>query len=211
MTVPERLAHLTPEQARRRRRLSLELLWACTIFLLPWSIYLMISLPRTYNARHYDVAWAGFDVLELLALGATAYFGLRRRQAIIGAALAAATMLVCDAWFDIALDLGTPGIWGALAAAAFVELPLAGFLIHRVAQLMRLTLVRLYPEADEHGHPMRLTQIPMLVDPALMRAMMEQSAATEQPAVTEQPAGTEQPAASEQPATRPGEDPGNLT
>lgn len=168
MTGPEHGMRLTPAQARRRRRLSLELLWTCTAFLLPWSIYLMISLPRTYSTRHYDLAWGGFDVLELLALGATAYFGLRRRQAIIGAALAAATMLICDAWFDIALDLGTPGIWGALAAAAFVELPLAGFLVHRARQLMRLTLLRLYPETDEHGRPLRLTRIPMLLDPDLI-------------------------------------------
>lgn len=167
MNPLERSAGPTPEQVRRRRRLTLELLWACTAFLLPWSIYLMITLPRTYSSRHYDLAWSGFDVLELLALGATAYFGLRRRQAIIGAALAAATMLVCDAWFDIALDLGTPGIWSALAAAVLVELPLAGFLIHRVGQLMRLTLLRLYPEAEEDGRPLKLTRVPMLLDPAL--------------------------------------------
>jgi hypothetical protein len=175
MTVPERIARLTPEQARRKRRLSLELLWACTAFLLPWSIYLMITLPRTYSTRHYDLAWGGFDVLELLALGATAYFGLRRRQAIIGAAVASATMLICDAWFDIALALGTPGIWSAVAAAVFVELPLAGFLIHRVGLLMRLTLLRLYPETDEHGRPLRLTRIPMLVDPALLDGKPEAS------------------------------------
>jgi hypothetical protein len=167
MNMPEHIVQLTPEQVRRRRRLSLELLWACTIFLVPWSIYLMVSLPRTYNAHHYDLAWFGFDVLELLALGATAYFGLRRRQAIIGAALASATLLICDAWFDIALDLGTPGIWTALAAAVFLELPLAGFLIHRVRQLMRLTLLRFYPATDEHGRPMSLMRLPMLVDPEL--------------------------------------------
>ena len=167
MNMSERMAHLTPEQARRRRRLSLELLWACTVFLVPWSIYLMISLPRSYRAHHYDLAWFGFDLMEVLALGATAYFGLRRRQAIIAAGLAAATLLICDAWFDIALDLGTPGIWPALAAAAFVELPLAGFLIHRVRQLMRLTLLRLYPHTDERGRPMNLMRLPMLTDPEL--------------------------------------------
>jgi hypothetical protein len=168
MSTPERIARLTAEQVRRKRRLSLELLWACTAFLLPWSIYLMISLPRSYNTRHYDLAWAGFDVLELLALGTTAYLGLRRRQAMIGAAVASATLLVCDAWFDIALDLGTPGIWGALAAAVFVELPLAAFLIHRATLLMRLTLFRLYGETDDQGRPLKLTRIPMLLDPSLL-------------------------------------------
>lgn len=167
MSLPERIARLTPEQVRRKRRLSLELLWACTAFLLPWSIYLMISLPRSYSTRHYDLAWAGFDVLELLALGATAYLGLRRRQAMIGTAVAAATLLVCDAWFDIALDLGTPGIWSALAAAVLVELPLAAFLLHRVTLLMRLTVLRLYGDTDELGRPLKLIRLPMLVDPAL--------------------------------------------
>jgi len=207
VSVPERIGQLTPEQARRRRRVSLQVLWACTAFLLPWSIYLMISLPRTYNTRHYDLAWAGFDLLELLALGATAYLGLRRRQAMIGAALAAATLLVCDAWFDIALDLGTPGIWSAVASAALVELPLAGFLIHRVVLLMRLTLFRLYGETDERGQPLKLTRVPMLVDPVLPAGRSEGAAPVEGMAARPDEA-TGQP---DENATRRDETPGTDT
>lgn len=207
MSLPERIARLTPEQIRRKRRLSLEILWACTAFLLPWSIYLMISLPRMYSTRHYDLAWAGFDVLELLALGATAYLGLRRRQAMIGAALAAATLLVCDAWFDIALDLGTPGIWSALAAAVFVELPLAGFLVHRVRLLMRLTLIRLIGETDERGRPLRLTRVPMLVDPVLLLdGRLGEAAASAEAAVSAEAVETIETA--DENATRRDETPG---
>ena len=140
----------------------LELLWVCTIALIGWAIYIGLALPRDYDTRHWDLAWSGFDGLEILALGATAYFGWRGRQLLVGTAIAAATLLVCDAWFDIALDLGTPAVWGSLASAVFVELPLAFFLVHRVRLLLRITVLRLYPETDEKGRSMNLGRLPLL-------------------------------------------------
>jgi len=162
MMRTDRLARLSPEQAKRRKKLTVELLWVCAFALVPWTIYLAISLPDVYSARHWAVAWAGFDVLELFALGMTAYYGWRGRQALVGYALAAATLLICDAWFDITLNLGTPGIWASLASAAFIELPLAFFLIHRVSLLMRLTMLRFFPECDEDGKPIRLSKLPLI-------------------------------------------------
>jgi hypothetical protein len=158
----ERLSSLTPEQLRRRRRLTLEVLWVCTIALVPWAVYLGIALPHEYSTRHWDLAWSGFDGLEILALGATAYYGWRGRQALVATALAAATLLICDAWFDVSLDLGTPAIWTSLASAVFLELPLAFFLIHRVRLLLRITLLHLFPEGDAQGRPMSLTRLPLL-------------------------------------------------
>lgn len=157
-----KLTRLTPEQARRRRKVTVELLWVCAGALVPWTIYLGLSLPADFSTRHWAVAWTGFDVLELLALAATAYFGWKRRQALIGTAIAAATLLVCDAWFDITLNLGTPQIWWSVGSAVLIELPLAFFLIHRVTLLMRLTMMRYYPEMDERGKPIRLTKIPLI-------------------------------------------------
>jgi len=169
MHIEQRLERLTPEQMRRRRRLTLQLLWACALALVPWTIYLGLSLPDNYSTRSWSVAWTGFDVLLLLALASTAYFGWRGRQALIGTAVAAATLLVCDAWFDVTLDLGTPGIWTSLASAVFIELPLAFFLFHRSALLMRLTLLRFFPDGDEQGRPMKLSKLPLIpmlpVDP----------------------------------------------
>jgi hypothetical protein len=158
----ERLSSLTPEQLRRRRRLTLEVLWVCTFALVPWAVYLGIALPHDYSTRHWDLAWSGFDGLEILALGATAYYGWRGRQALVATALAAATLLICDAWFDVSLDLGTPAIWTSLASAVFLELPLAFFLIHRVRLLLRITLLHLFPEGDAQGRPMSLTRLPLL-------------------------------------------------
>lgn len=43
-----------------------------------------------------------------------------------------------------------------------LELPLAFFLIHRVRQLLRITLMHLYPEGDDQGRPMNLIRLPLL-------------------------------------------------
>ena len=173
MRIEDRLARLTPAQARRRRRLTLQVLWVCAFALVPWTAYLAVSLPDVYNTRHWAVAWTGFDVLEILALAATAYYAWRGRQALIAYAIAAATLLVCDAWFDITLDLGTPGIWTSLASAVLIELPLAYFLAHRALVLIRLTMLRFFPEGDADGKPMRLSQLPLLVllPPEVERAL----------------------------------------
>jgi hypothetical protein len=171
--IESRLARLTPAQARRRRRLTLQVLWVCAFALVPWTAYLAVSLPDVYSTRHWAVAWTGFDVLELFALAATAYYAWRGRQALIAYAIAAATLLVCDAWFDITLDLGTPGIWTSLASAVLIELPLAYFLTHRALVLIRLTMLRFFPEGDADGKPIRLSKLPLLalLPPEMERAL----------------------------------------
>ncbi|MGI8578361.1 MAG: hypothetical protein ACR2KG_10700 [Nocardioidaceae bacterium] len=32
------------------------------VLMIPWSIYLGMALPHRAVARHYDAAWAGFDI-----------------------------------------------------------------------------------------------------------------------------------------------------
>jgi len=95
-----------------------------SLVLLPWTIYLAGSLPAEQVSTNYDAAWAGFDVLLMLALASTAYFALRRSRYLATAATATATLLVVDAWFDV---LTTPGVQRieSILLAAFVELPLA--------------------------------------------------------------------------------------
>jgi hypothetical protein len=71
------------------------------IVLVPWTVFLVRSLPSTHAAAHWDIAWAGFDIgLALLLLG-VAVAGWRRSAWLEGAATAAAALLVVDAWFDV--------------------------------------------------------------------------------------------------------------
>src|ERR1700733_1200648 len=73
---------------------------AFSLLLLPWIGYIAVSLPSRQLSPNYDIAWAGFDVLLLAGLAATAYFALRRSRYLTTAASATATLLLVDAWFD---------------------------------------------------------------------------------------------------------------
>ncbi|MFJ6391429.1 hypothetical protein ACIQJT_27900 [Streptomyces sp. NPDC091972] len=127
-----------PEHIRRQRRHTLELLTVCAIGLVPWTILLACTLPSGYTVRQWRTTWVGFDVLLLLAMAATALLGRRRHRGVVVAAVSTGALLVCDAWFDVSLALGTPDVWGAAALAVCVELPLAGFLVHRVLGMLKL-------------------------------------------------------------------------
>jgi hypothetical protein len=95
-----------------------------SVILLPWIAYLAYSLPSRQVSADYDVAWAGFDVMLLVALASTGYFALRRSRYLATAATAAATLLVVDAWFDVMTTLPGQRL-EPVALAAGVELPLA--------------------------------------------------------------------------------------
>jgi hypothetical protein len=97
---------------------------ACSAVLIPWTVYLGLSLPSRQLSPHYNIAWAGFDGLLLAALGATGYFALRRSRYLAITAAAASALLIVDAWFDI-MTSPRQQIPEALVLAAFVELPLA--------------------------------------------------------------------------------------
>ncbi|MFE3852494.1 hypothetical protein ACFXPN_15280 [Streptomyces griseorubiginosus] len=126
------------ERIRRQRRHTLELLTVCAVGLVPWTVLLAFTLPSGYTVRQWRTTWVGFDVLLLLAMAATAVLGLRRHRAVVVAAVATGALLLCDAWFDVSLALGTPDVWWSVALAVCVELPLAGFLIHRVLGMLKL-------------------------------------------------------------------------
>jgi hypothetical protein len=94
--------------------------------LLPWTIWLAATLPRRQVVHHWDTAWVGFDVGLIVMLSATGVALLTGHR--IGKLLTPviATLLICDAWFDV-LTANPSGRWFSLALALFVELPLAGF------------------------------------------------------------------------------------
>ena len=116
--------------------------------LIPWTGWLLISLPDRAIADHWALAWAGFDVAMCLMLAGTAWALWRRSLWTASLATAVATMLVIDAWFDALTASTTPDLITALAGAALVELPLAiGCLwiardVTRVADQMRPYLER---------------------------------------------------------------------
>src|SRR6266571_4964992 len=95
------------------------------IGLLPWTLWLSVALPSHHLARHWDLAWAGFDVLLMSTLLGTAVAAVRRSPLLVGAAAAGGALLIADAWFDVLT--GGPGDDRLLAVvlALAIELPLA--------------------------------------------------------------------------------------
>jgi hypothetical protein len=131
---------LRGKRARWRRRLSLLLFMGSCVVLAAWIAVLMLTLPKHYTAGHWRGAWVGFDFALLGAFAATAWAAWRERQALIICLCVTGTLLCCDAWFDIILDLGTRNIWMSLASAVFAELPLAFIMFTAARRLVRMSV-----------------------------------------------------------------------
>lgn len=121
----------TVEQAVGHRRPALPLpRWlgpfaVCGVIgMLPWIVYLGVTLPGRARTDHYDLAWVGFDCAMLLVLAALAVAAFRRHPATGPVAAIAAAMMVIDAWFDVTTSHGG-GFLVAVLLAAFAEVPLA--------------------------------------------------------------------------------------
>ncbi|HEX7353986.1 MAG TPA: hypothetical protein VF288_04040 [Mycobacteriales bacterium] len=96
-----------------------------SLLFVPYIVALAFLLPSHARAAHYDAAWVGLDVFELVALAATAWCAWTRSTWIALTATAAATLLLCDAWFDVVTAHARAQRALAIASAVLVELPVA--------------------------------------------------------------------------------------
>src|ERR1017187_8211726 len=126
--------------AQRHRTIILMAIIGCCIALACWTGVLAVTLPRYYRAGDWRGAWVGFDLALLAAFAVTAWAAWRRRQVLIICLVVLATLLCCDAWFDVTLDLRTSGFMFSLLSALWIELPLATMAIIGARRLIRLTL-----------------------------------------------------------------------
>ena len=133
-----------------RRLRSLPVLFlAAALVLVPWLGWLAISLPCRYLSRHWGIAWAVFDAGLALALASTGFAALRQAPWLDRAAVASATLLAADAWFDVLTSRGARAFALATSEALAIELPLA-LLCIRVAHACAT------PAARDH-HPLATT------------------------------------------------------
>jgi hypothetical protein len=154
MTAAERrelMLRLAPEAARlklttrtmdRLRKWRTVGMLVCAAALVPWTVYLAVTLPSHYVARHWVATWVGFDILLVLMLTATAIAGWRRRQLVFPTAFASGVLLICDAWFDVMTSQAGSDLLQAMFSAFLLELPLAFVLIAGPLRLMRYVAIR---------------------------------------------------------------------
>jgi hypothetical protein len=172
----EQIAALTPEQRRelitrleqplselidpvllsRIRRIRLGLMVGGSIAMIPWLVYLSITLPQNYVAHNWPATWVGFDILLVGFMLATAMLGHLRRQLLMLAAFTSGVLLICDAWFDL-MTAGPKDVWLSVVTALGIEVPLAIFMITGAQRILRLTMMRLL----RLDPGMRLWQLPL--------------------------------------------------
>jgi hypothetical protein len=147
---------IDPVLLNRMRRARLSLMVGGSIAMIPWIVYLSLTLPPNYVAHNWVATWVGFDTLLVAFMVATAVLGYLRRQLLLFAAFTAGVLLICDAWFDL-MTAGPNDLWLSVTTAFGIELPVAIFMITGAQRIMRLTMMRLW----KLDPGMRLWQVPL--------------------------------------------------
>ena len=95
------------------------------VAIVPWTAWLASSLPCRYVSQHWGIAWGGFDSALATSLALTGVAALRRAAWLDRAAVATATLLAADAWFDVVTSRGALAVAFATTEALAVEIPVA--------------------------------------------------------------------------------------
>jgi DNA-binding transcriptional ArsR family regulator len=129
------------------------------VLLPPWIVYLAVSLPDQHDSEQWKLVWVGFDIALLGCLVAAGWLGVRRRRRAVPVLVATATLMLCDAWFDVTLGWHSPDWWTSVLMAGVVEVPLAVFLLVRahlsLAVPRRRHTVTATDIREVLGHPVR--------------------------------------------------------
>jgi hypothetical protein len=146
----------------KRRAILLAVIIVCCIGLAAWTGLLAATLPKYYRSGGWRGAWVGFDLALLAAFVATGWASWRRRQILIICLVVLATLLCCDAWFDVVLDAHTKGFQASLLSALLIELPLAALAILGARRLLRMTNAVMLRYRGLPGPVARLRKIPLV-------------------------------------------------
>jgi len=149
--------------ARRRRFEVLTVATVGVVVLVPWIIYLTMSLPQQHSSGGWRLAWVGFDVALVAALAATAWCTLKRRQAVLMVLLVSGVLLVCDAWFDVTLSRGSTEVVASILTAALIELPVAVLFFATYHRVLRALTHMVWHQLGRPGEPPPLHRMPLLL------------------------------------------------
>src|SRR5579864_8952478 len=131
---------LADRRLRLRRRFGLMSVTAVCVGLAGWIAFLILNLPGRYTSSNWRAVWVGLDIAELIGFAATGWAAWRQRQVVIFFMIMTGTLLLCDAWFDLALDYGSSGFTGSVLSAVLAEFPLAFLLFAAARRLVRVSV-----------------------------------------------------------------------
>jgi hypothetical protein len=148
----------------RRRRYGLIVMAVICLILAAWVAILALTLHKHFIVRHWPAVWVGLDLAELAAFAATAWAAWKQRQIVIVFMIITGTLLLADAWFDLALDYGSGGFVLSVLEAVLVEIPLALILFAAARRLTRLTVYSLMRLQGISGPLPPLHRVPLFAD-----------------------------------------------
>ena len=172
---------LLDPRLRRRRRFGLLIMTVCCAALAAWIAILLLTLPVRYTSSDWRAVWVGLDIAELLGFAATAWAAWHQRQIVIFFMIMTGTLLICDAWFDLALNYGSSGFTASVLSAALAELPLAFLMFAAARRLVRVTVQTLMQLSGASGPVPPLWRVPLFADgleeclPARLRSGADRS------------------------------------
>lgn len=149
---------------QRRRRFGLLIVMTCCVALAAWIAILILTLPGRYTSTDWRTVWVGLDIAELAGFAATGWAAWHQRQILIVLMVVTGTLLVCDAWFDVALSYGSPDFVASIISAVVVELPLAFLMFASGRRLIRATIQTLMELAGIAGPVPPLWRVPLFAD-----------------------------------------------
>lgn len=126
------------------------------VVLIPWTVFLGLTLPPKYHANHWRLLWTGFDAALITVLVLAAWAAWYRRQILAAIAVVAGTLLFCDAWFDMVTSFGHRDEWLTLLTGFGAELPLGVFFFWLYRRIAFTTLTALHHEVGDTPLPRKL-------------------------------------------------------
>jgi hypothetical protein len=172
---------------RRRGRFGLLLIMGCCVVLAGWIAVLLLTLPSHFTSSDWRGVWVGLDIAELAGFAATGWAAWHQRQVVILLMTVTGTLLLCDAWFDLALDYGSTGFAMSVVSAVVAELPLAFIMFAAARRLIRVTVATLIQLAGSAAPVPPLWRIPLFAEglaealPARLRQPGQDAASGDRP------------------------------
>lgn len=147
-----------------RYRLGIAFYTGASLFMIVWIVVLLLTLPSRYVAGQWRVAWVGYDLALLVLLAAMAWAVWRRRHIAIPIMIVTATLLLCDAWFDVTLSWGGREGWASILTALACEIPLGVLLMIRARTVIVRMAGIIAARTGIASVPAALYRIPLLAD-----------------------------------------------
>jgi hypothetical protein len=169
---------MADRRLRLRRRFGLLFMTACCVVLACWIGILILTLPDRFTSSDWRAVWVGLDIAELIGLAAIGWASWRQRQVLIFFMIMTGTLLLCDAWFDLALNYGSSGFTVSVLTALLAEIPLALLLFIGARRLVRVTVQTVMQLTGIAGPVPPLSRVPLLaagLDEALPGPLRERA------------------------------------